>query len=76
LKRIVERAKLHGRFKLHKFRATRITNWLRDGIDIVSVQKMAGHNDLATTSHYLASQQIDLLQTQVEKAAAVRNGGK
>jgi integrase/recombinase XerD len=56
-------------FWLHKFRATRITNWLRTGIDLRSVQGMAGHSDLESTSRYLASQQIDNLVAQVNGGA-------
>jgi integrase len=56
-------------FWLHKFRATRITNWLRAGIDLRSVQNMAGHTDLESTSRYLKSQEIDILVTQVNGAA-------
>jgi integrase/recombinase XerD len=56
-------------FWLHKFRATRITNWLRAGIDLRSVQNMAGHSDLESTSRYLKSQEIDNLVQQVNEAA-------
>jgi integrase/recombinase XerD len=74
---VVARTGLNPReFCLHKFRATRITNWLRDGIDLKSVQMMAGHADLQSTSRYLATERIDKLQVAVEKAAAKKNGGK
>ena len=71
-KDLAERAGLNPEdFWLHKFRATRITNWLRNGLDLKSVQDLAGHSDLASTSRYLASQQIDVLQQRIE---AVANG--
>jgi integrase len=72
--KIAERAGLNRQnFWLHKFRATRITNWLRAGIDIRSVAKMAGHANISITMRYLAPLDIGTLQTAVEKAAA---GGK
>lgn len=42
------------KYTLKKFRATRITNWLRDGVaDIVTIQHWAGHSELDTTMAYL-----------------------
>jgi integrase len=38
---------------LHKFRATYCTKLLRSGLDLSTVQKMMGHNDLASTMRYL-----------------------
>ena len=83
-KDIAERAKLNpADFWLHKFRATRITNWLRGvpeqgipGLDLVTVQKLAGHADLESTARYLAALQIDKSQVHIEKLHAARNGGK
>lgn len=40
--------------KLHRFRDTYITNKLRDGIDIVTVAKWAGHDDINVTRSYAA----------------------
>jgi site-specific recombinase XerD len=34
------------RVKLHRLRDTAITNWIRDGIDIRTVQKRAGHSNI------------------------------
>lgn len=42
-----------GRWFLHKFRATAITEWLRSGIDIRTVQALAGHESLNSTIKYL-----------------------
>lgn len=39
--------------RFHDLRHTTITNWIRNGINIVIVQKMAGHKDLKTTMRYV-----------------------
>ena len=39
---------------LHKFRATYATTLLRKGVDVVTVSKLLGHKDLASTTRYLA----------------------
>ena len=42
-----------GEFGLHKFRHTYATTLLRDGVDIVSLQKLLGHADIESTMKYL-----------------------
>jgi integrase len=42
------------KIKLHKFRDTFITNKIRDGVDIRTVQKWAGHEDVNETMRYSA----------------------
>ena len=42
-----------SRFYLHRFRHTYATTLLRDGVDLVSVQKLLGHKDVASTRRYL-----------------------
>lgn len=39
--------------RFHDLRHTTISNWIRNGINIVIVQKMAGHKDLKTTMRYV-----------------------
>jgi integrase len=41
-----------------------ITTWLRKGIPVHVVQKMAGHQNLATTQHY-----VHFLKADLEDAA-------
>jgi integrase len=52
-KKIGRRAGLKCRVFLHKFRATYATTLLRNKIDITTVQKLMGHEDIATTMKYL-----------------------
>lgn len=40
--------------KLHRFRDTFVTNKLRDGVDVRTVQKWAGHDDINVTMGYVA----------------------
>ena len=42
------------RVKLHRYRDTAITNWIRDGLDIRTVQKRAGHSNIQQTAEYCA----------------------
>lgn len=55
LKTIAERGELSKKkYNLKKFRSTRITYWLRDGVaDVVTIQHWAGHSELDTTMAYL-----------------------
>jgi integrase/recombinase XerD len=67
-KAIAERAKLNeDNFKLHKFRATRATRLLQGGMDVKSVQRILGHNELESTMRYLGAQRTDVLQKQIEE---------
>ncbi len=52
LKRIAQRAGVAGA-TLHKFRHTYATRLLESGADVVTVQRLLGHSDLATTRRYL-----------------------
>lgn len=66
-KAIAKRAKLNEkRFRLHKFRATRATQLLQNGVDLKTVQRFLGHSDMQSTMRYLAGLQNDALQKQVE----------
>lgn len=51
-KDIAEKAKVTDAYP-HKFRATFATRLLQNGIDLVTVQKLLGHKDLASTMRYL-----------------------
>jgi len=51
-------------FGSHKFRHTYATI-LRDGVDLISVQKLLGHNDLASTRKYLRALEPDDLLTKI-----------
>jgi integrase len=65
-KAVAKRAGLTD-FYLHKFRATRATHLLQNGMDIKSVQRILGHTDLQSTMRYLGVQRVDVLQAQVER---------
>jgi integrase len=50
---------------LHRFRRTYLTTLLRAGVDIKTVQKMAGHSDLASTQRYLDALSAESVQPVV-----------
>jgi len=52
-------------FTLHRFRRTYMTTLLRSGIDLKTVQALAGHSDLASTMRYLRPAQGEELQAKV-----------
>jgi integrase len=54
LKRVVERAKLPGRWYLHKFRKTFATRALVN-TDFRTVQALLGHKNITTTARYLST---------------------
>jgi integrase len=54
-------------FGLHKFRHTYATNMLRDGVDLVSLQKLLGHKDLESTKEYLRALEPDDLREKILK---------
>jgi integrase len=56
LRRIKRAVKKSGvpTVKLHRFRDTFITNKLRDGVDVRTVQRWAGHEDVNVTMGYAA----------------------
>ena len=56
LKAVVERANLkatYGKWTLHLFRHTFCTMHLRGGVDVYTVMRWAGHEDMSTTQQYL-----------------------
>ena len=46
----------------HSGRRTGITNWLKNGGDIVAVSKLAGHSSITTTQRYVHHNQEELLK--------------
>jgi len=61
--RVRDRAGLAG-WSVYALRHYAITTWLRRGIPVHVVQKMAGHRNLATTQHY-----VHFLKADLEDAA-------
>jgi integrase len=57
LKQLVQRAKLAGVWKLHKFRKSYATIQHRDGVDARTIQKRLGHSSLETTLAYLEGEE-------------------
>src|SRR5262249_49349830 len=61
--RVRDRAGFAG-WSVYSLRHYAITTWLRKGIPVHVVQKMAGHKNLATTQHY-----VHFLKTDLEDGA-------
>jgi integrase/recombinase XerD len=51
---------------LHKFRATFCTMHLQNGVDLSTLQKWAGHRDLASTTRYLKAARHDSVRAKVD----------
>jgi integrase len=57
--RIAQLAGVSGRVDNHKFRATAITTWLRDGNTIFDVMAWVGHTSTATLERYAAKLKLE-----------------
>jgi integrase len=57
-----------SKFKLHKFRDTFATWALRRGVDIRTVQHWLGHANITMTQKYLAPEQGEAAQNQINRA--------
>jgi integrase len=67
--RVRERAGLAG-WSVYSLRHYAITSWLRKGVPVHVVQKMAGHKNLSTTQHY-----VHFLKTDLDDAARLLDTG-
>ncbi|HEY3987973.1 MAG TPA: site-specific integrase [Acidobacteriaceae bacterium] len=56
-------------WRVHRFRATYITELLRSGVDIRTVQALAGHKSLASTMKYLRPLEDARLTVQIERSS-------
>lgn len=56
------------RFGLHKFRHHYATTLLRDGVDLVSLQKLLGHSDLESTRKYLKALEPEDLHAKIARS--------
>ncbi|WP_437769040.1 site-specific integrase [Sorangium sp. So ce764] len=68
--RVRNRAGFAG-WSVYSLRHYAITSWLRKGIPVHVVQKMAGHRNLATTQHY-----VHFLKADLEDAARRLDSGR
>ena len=70
VKRVAKRAKVTGRVDDHKFRATAITRWLREGNTPQDVMSWVGHTSLATILRYAAKVNVRKAEHRKRAAAA------
>jgi integrase len=54
------------RWKLHRFRKTRATRWMENGIPIRNIQKWLGHRSLETTMIYLGLTGVEELRSKID----------
>lgn len=59
-------------WRVHRFRATFITEMLRSGVDIRSVMRLAGHENISTTMQYLRPLEDARLTSQLENSSLAR----
>jgi len=69
VKRAAKLAKMAGRVDNHKFRATAITMWLRNGSTVPDVMKWVGHKSPSTILRYAAK--VNLESRAVRKKATL-----
>jgi integrase len=53
----------------HKFRRTMMTTLLRNGVDLKTVQTLAGHSDMKSTMRYLRAEEGEALRAKVNAVA-------
>jgi integrase len=68
-KEIQEGAKLSQQYRWHDLRHTAATMWLRNGVDLLTISKMLGHRNPATTAKYLHAD----MGTQMDAAIKISN---
>jgi integrase/recombinase XerD len=68
IQQIVKRSKVQKHVTPHLFRHSFAVHCLKQGMNLRSLQKILGHNDLATTAVYL-----DLIAKDIKE---IKNGGK
>jgi integrase len=54
------------RWKLHRFRKTRATRWMENGIPVRNIQKWLGHRSLETTMVYLGLTGLEELRSKID----------
>ena len=61
-------ANICAQWKLHRFRKTRATRWMENGIPIRNIQRWLGHRSLETTMVYLGFTGVEELRSKIDAA--------
>ena len=59
-----QKAKIDKKISSHSLRHSCLTQMIKDGVDLRTVQKIAGHKNINTTAGYIKILDADILGTE------------
>ena len=63
MKKLVNKCKIQKKITPHSFRRSYATKLMRNGLNIMIIKILLGHNDIRTTQGYMIVKEEDLLKT-------------